>query len=104
MSDFEDEEGVDEPVLDDENEDEGTEEEEVNNFRISSFVSNVKVISTLLEFRQIIQHQCYVVWKTIFFKFSVVFARFLLTFVVLLETSRESSYGRNASRQSFFAV
>lgn len=29
MSDFEDEEGVDEPVLDDENEEEGTEEEEV---------------------------------------------------------------------------
>ena len=29
MSDFEDEEGVDEPVLDDENEDEGQEEEEV---------------------------------------------------------------------------
>ena len=30
MSDFEDEEGVDEPVLDDENEDEGQEEEEVS--------------------------------------------------------------------------
>lgn len=30
MSDFEDEEGVDEPVLDDENEEEGTEEEEVS--------------------------------------------------------------------------
>lgn len=29
MSDFEDEEGVDEPVLDDENDEEGTEEEEV---------------------------------------------------------------------------
>lgn len=29
MSDFEDEEGVDEPFLDDENEDEGQEEEEV---------------------------------------------------------------------------
>ena len=32
MSDFEDEEGVDEPVLDDENEEEGTEEEEVSYF------------------------------------------------------------------------
>lgn len=32
MSDFEDEEGVDEPVLDDENEDEGVEEEEVSCF------------------------------------------------------------------------
>ena len=30
MSDFEDDEGVDEPVLDDENEEEGTEEEEVS--------------------------------------------------------------------------
>lgn len=30
MSDFEDEEGVDEPVLDDENEEEATEEEEVS--------------------------------------------------------------------------
>lgn len=97
MSDFEDEEGVDEPVLDDENEEEGTEEEEVSNFKISSFVSNVKLMSTLLEFRQIIQHQCNVVWKTIFFKFCIVLARFLLIFVVVLETSRESSYGRNAS-------
>lgn len=32
MSDFEDEEGVDEPVLDDENEEEGTEEEDVSCF------------------------------------------------------------------------
>lgn len=36
MSDFEDEEGVDEPVLDDENEDEGQEEEEV---RVSKTLS-----------------------------------------------------------------
>ena len=34
MSDFEDEEGVDEPVLDDENEDETPEEEEVSCFQI----------------------------------------------------------------------
>ena len=33
MSDFEDDEGVDEPVLDDENEEEGTEEEEVSYFK-----------------------------------------------------------------------
>lgn len=32
MSDFEDDEGVDEPVLDDENDEEGTEEEEVSYF------------------------------------------------------------------------
>lgn len=34
MSDFEDEEGVDEPVLDDENEDETPEEEEVSCLQI----------------------------------------------------------------------
>lgn len=38
MSDFEDEEGVDEPVLDDENEEEGTEEEEVVLSQNISFV------------------------------------------------------------------
>ena len=32
MSDFEEEDGVDEPVLDDDNEEEGTEEEEVSYF------------------------------------------------------------------------
>lgn len=53
MSDFEDEEGVDEPVLDDENEEEGTEEEEVSYFKIFTFISNVNLISTLLECRQI---------------------------------------------------
>ena len=35
MSDFEDEEGVDEPVLDDENGDETQEEEEVSSFKLS---------------------------------------------------------------------
>lgn len=42
MSDFEDEEGVDEPELDDENDEEGQEEEEVSYTEITTCCSYAK--------------------------------------------------------------
>lgn len=99
MSDFEDEEGVDEPVLDDENEDEGQEEEEV---RVSKNLSH--------------QYSCLLLLNNLTLAvklgfYVLVLARFLsLTdfhFVYIcahLEAPGESPNGGNVSGQPFFTV
>lgn len=49
MSDFEDEEGVDEPVLDDDYDEEGQEEEEVSCFEITACHFHAKLVFGLLK-------------------------------------------------------
>lgn len=93
MSDFEDEEGVDEPVLDDENEDEGQEEEEV---RVSKTLSYQ--YSCLLHIEQF-ETSC----KIALFNLDWFFSHFLYIYAHL-EAPGESPNGGNVSRQPFFAV
>lgn len=103
MSDFEDEEGVDEPVLDDENEEEGTEEEEVIlSQNISSYF--LCLLYFQLAKMSVGQDNFTPVELESIFKPSYILARSWSAFLVTSETSRESPHWGNVSRQPFFDV
>ena len=103
MSDFEDEEGVDEPVLDDENEEEGTEEEEVVlSQNISSYF--LCLLYFQLAKMSVGQDNFTPVELESIFKPSYILARSWSAFLVTSETSRESPHWGNVSRQPFFDV
>ena len=104
MSDFEDEEGVDEPVLDDENEEEGTEEEEVVlSQNISSYF--LCLLYFQLAKMSVGQDNLFTsVELESIFKPSYILARSWSAFLVTSETSRESPHWGNVSRQPFFDV
>lgn len=103
MSDFEDEEGVDEPVLDDENEEEGTEEEEVIlSQNISSYF--LCLLYFQLAKMSVGQDNFTPVELESIFKPSYILARSWSAFLVTSETSRESPHWGNVSRQPFSDV